>query len=146
MTIRRYEASDRNEVLDVWRQVLGYTDPHNKPSLSLDKKLAHDTELLLVAEVDGRVVGTVMGGWDGHRGWIYSLAVLPEYRGRGLGRQLVETIEQRLIAAGAPKINLQVVVGNETAVTFYERLGYRVEPRVSLGKRIQTEPSSGPDK
>ena len=110
--------------------------PHNSPEHSLALKLAIDPELLVVAEVDGRIIGTAMGGYDGHRGWIYSVAVKPDFQRHGVGRALITRLEELLIERGAPKINLQVRVNNDRVVGFYVRLGYMVEPRVSMGKVV----------
>ena len=90
----------------------------------------------MVAEADGRVVGTVMGGYDGHRGWIYSLAVDDCERHRGIGSALVDNIERALKALGCLKVNLQVVSTNSGVVEFYEKLGFSVEDRISMGKRL----------
>ena len=94
------------------------------------------------AVVDGEIAGTVMGGYDGHRGWIYTLAVHPEVRRRGVGTALLRHLERILIDRGCGKINLQVMPGNDSAVAFYERLGYRVEPRVSMGRIVDVPPAS----
>ena len=77
-----------------------------------------------------------MGGYEGHRGWVYYLAVTPEQRRQGLGRQMMEAVEEKLLAKGCPKINLQVRSDNDDVVTFYENIGYKTEDRVSLGKRL----------
>jgi ribosomal protein S18 acetylase RimI-like enzyme len=110
--------------------------PHNAPKFSIDKKLAFGDRLFFVAEVGGKVVGSVMAGYDGHRGWIYSLAVLPEYRKRGLGSRLMRHAEEHLTVLGCPKINLQIMQGNEGVEAFYRKLGYQTEPRISMGKKI----------
>ncbi len=82
------------------------------------------------------MIATVMGGYDGHRGWIYSLAVDDHKRHRGIGTALVEKIEQSLKALGCLKVNLQVVGSNSGVVDFYEKLGFSVEDRISMGKRL----------
>ena len=136
VTIRPYEAGDKSGLIQLWTEVLPDRAPHNDPLSSLERKLVVDSDLLLVAVVDDVVVGTVMGGYDGHRGWIYSLAVLPEYRKQGIGSALIQEVEARLKLRGCMKVNLQVLVTNASVVDFYERLGYHVEERVSLGKRL----------
>ncbi len=90
----------------------------------------------MVAVEDGKIVGTVMGGYDGHRGWIYSLAVDHRERHRGIGSALIDYIEQALKALGCLKVNLQVVASNSGVVEFYEKLGFSVEDRISMGKRL----------
>jgi ribosomal protein S18 acetylase RimI-like enzyme len=82
------------------------------------------------------LAGTAMAGYDGHRGWIYSVAVAPQFRRRGIGAALVRQAEAALAARGCLKLNLQIVAGNEQVVGFYPSLGFAVEPRVSMGKRL----------
>jgi ribosomal protein S18 acetylase RimI-like enzyme len=77
-----------------------------------------------------------MGGYDGHRGWIYSVAVLPQYQRRGIGTALIRHLESTLTALGCLKVNLQVRSTNAAVIAFYKRLGYTVEERVSMGKRL----------
>jgi ribosomal protein S18 acetylase RimI-like enzyme len=102
--------------------------------------LAVQGDLFFVALINGIVVGTVMGGYDGHRGWIYSLAVSPETRRRGIGTALMRHAEQELARRGCPKINLQVLASNAGVVAFYQKLGYAVEERVSMGKVLPSAP------
>jgi ribosomal protein S18 acetylase RimI-like enzyme len=135
--IRRFDQlADTPQVIALWRQVLNYSSPHNAPQLAIDKKVAAGDGLLFVAEVDGKIVGTVMAGYDGHRGWLYSLAVLPEYRKQSIGSRLVKHAEKHLVELGCPKINLQIMKGNEQVEAFYHKLGYETEPRISMGKKI----------
>lgn len=77
-----------------------------------------------------------MAGYDGHRGWIYSLAVLPQNRLQGIGSRLVRHAEQQLQRLGCAKINLQIFQGNAAVVEFYRKLGYQTEPRISMGKQL----------
>lgn len=126
----------RQQVIALWKTVLGYTAAHSEPGLSIDKKLAIQDGLFFVAEADGAVVGTVMAGYDGHRGWLYSVAVDPSQRKQGLGAALVRHAEQALGARGCLKINLQIVGGNESVSAFYASLGYAIEPRISMGKKL----------
>ncbi len=93
-------------------------------------------ELFFVAADGGGLVGTAMGGYDGHRGWVYAVAVRPALRRRGIGAKLMARLESALRDLGCAKINLQVRAGNESVVAFYQRLGYRVEERVSMGKLL----------
>lgn len=113
--------------------------PHNDPATAIRNKRRVDPELFFVAEVDGVVVGTVMGGYDGHRGWIYSLAVRVDHQRRGIGAELVRRVERKLSDRGCLKINLQVMSSNAGVVAFYEKLGYAVEERISMGKRLDLE-------
>jgi ribosomal protein S18 acetylase RimI-like enzyme len=126
----------RHQVADLWKTVFGYETAHNNPNLAIDKKLEVDDQLFFVAVEDTNVIGTVMAGYDGHRGWIYSLAVAPSHRRQGIGSRLVLHAEQALVQTGCVKINLQILEGNESVTAFYETLGYAVEKRISMGKRI----------
>ena len=128
------DGPHRQAVIALWRTVFGYEAPHNSPELAIDKKLAVQDGLFFVAQEAGDVVGTVLAGYDGHRGWLYSVAVHPKMRQKGLGAELVRHAEQALSKLGCVKINLQILGGNATVAAFYEALGYAVEPRVSMGK------------
>ena len=126
--------TDRAQVISLWKSVLGYTSPHSAPGLSIDKKVAAKDGLFFVALLENQIIGTVMAGYDGHRGWIYSLAVQPTHRTQGVGRKLMHQAESALTRLGCLKINLQVVESNAGVVDFYKKLGYCVEPRISMGK------------
>ncbi|MBB3175811.1 GNAT family acetyltransferase [Variovorax sp. Sphag1AA] len=137
IVIAKYsDGAHRAGVVALWRKTFDYGTPHNDPDYSLDMKLKADDGLLFVALQDGAVIGTTMAGFDGHRGWIYSVAVDPSARRRGVGAALVQHAEQALAAIGCPKINLQIVSSNEEVVGFYKALGFSVEPRISMGKRL----------
>lgn len=127
-------AAHRSQVIELWRASFFYGTPHNEPGLVIDKKLVMDDGLFFVALTGGVVVGTVMAGYDGHRGWLYCVAVAPEQRNLQVGLALVRHAESALGARGCLKINLQITAGNEAVSDFYARLGYRVEQRVSMGK------------
>jgi ribosomal protein S18 acetylase RimI-like enzyme len=144
-TIVRYsDPTHRPQVVALWREVFGYDTPRNSPSLAIDKKLAIKDGLLFVAMEGETVVGTAMAGYDGHRGWLYSIAVLPAYRRKGLGAALVAHAEKALGDLGCMKVNLQILASNEVTSSFYKRLGYTIEPRVSMGKELtQNVPNQG---
>lgn len=134
--VPRYHDGDEQAVIRLWREALPGTAPHHDPAASLKQKLSHDPELLLVAVIDNRVVGAVMGGFDGHRGWIYSLAVDAAYRRLGVGAALVRQMESLLRQRGCLKLNLQVRASNAQVIGFYEELGFEVEQNISMGKRL----------
>ena len=136
MLVRHFQDTDESAVVALWSEVLPDRAPHNDPLTAIRKKLAVDRDLFFVAVVDGQVAGTVMGGYDGHRGWIYSVAVAPSQQRRGIGRALIERLEEELSARGCLKVNLQVRACNEGVVAFYKKLGYSVEERISMGKRL----------
>lgn len=135
MHIRPFEPQDEGPVVALWERC-GLTRPWNQPRRDIRRKLEVQPELFLVGELEGRVVATAMAGYDGHRGWIYYLCVDPEHRRMGLGRAVMAEAERRLVAAGCPKVNLQVRGENRAAVEFYERIGYDTEDRVSFGRRL----------
>ncbi|MBL8025572.1 MAG: GNAT family acetyltransferase [Fibrobacteres bacterium] len=133
--IREYcNDTDKISVITLWRSVFGYYDGYNDPETSINKKLNADDHLFFVATMNEEIVGTVMAGYDGHRGWIYSLAVDPDSQKRGIGRQLVDKAESALKALGCPKLNLQILDTNNKVIGFYEKLGFKIEPRISMGK------------
>ena len=134
--IRSFQPADEGAVVALW-QVCALLRPQNDPRKDIARKLQVNPEWFLVAEVGGRIVGAVMAGYEGHRGWINYLAVEPAEQRGGLGRKLMAEAEQRLRAAGCPKINLQVRPENKAAIAFYERIGFGIEGAVSLGKRLE---------
>ena len=129
-------AQHREAVIALWKAVFAYDTPHNDPGIAIDRKIAVEDTLFLVALLNEQLVGTIMAGYDGHRGWIYSIAVHPEHRKQGIGSQLLSFAESRLVSRGCVKINLQIMDGNEQTQEFYEANGYSVEKRVSMGKRL----------
>ena len=136
MEIRPFLEADINAVVELWKNVFAPTAPHHDPARVIRHKVAVQREMFFVAVLDGRLVGTVMCGYDGHRGWIYSLAVNPQNRRRGISTALVERAERELAGAGCPKVNLQVVSSNSAIVSLYRWLGYAVEDRISMGKLL----------
>ena len=134
--IQYQDANHRGQVIQLWELVFAYQAPHNDPALTIDKKLLAKDELFFVAEAEGIVFGTAMAGYDGHRGWLYAVAVHPHHRNRGVGRDLVNHSEQVLAKLGCLKVNLQIVASNQATTEFYEKLGYQIEPRISMGKLL----------
>ena len=133
--IRRYSPQDESAVITLW-QKCNLTRPWNNPERDIERKLKVNPELFLVGAIDNRVIATVMGGYEGHRGWVNYLAVDPEHQRNGIGRRMMAAIEGKLLAMGCPKINLQVRTGNQSALNFYERIGYKTDDVVSMGKRL----------
>ena len=138
MKVREFADADENDVVALW-QSCGLLRPWNDPHKDIARKRAVQRELFLVGELDGAIVGSVMGGYDGHRGWVNYLAVDAPHRRSGLGRALMAEIETRLRKLGCPKLNLQVRNENAEALAFYERLGYLQDAAVSLGKRLESD-------
>src|SRR6266568_4201031 len=107
MKIRKYEPQDEQAVVALWQEC-GLTRPWNDPRRDIARKLTVQPELFLVGTFEGPVISTAMVGFDGHRGWVYYLAVAPKYRGKSFGRMLMQEAERLLIERGCPKLNLQV--------------------------------------
>jgi len=138
MQIRPYLETDEEAVVDLWRRC-ELVVPWNNPRSDIARKLAVDRDLFLVGLAGQRVVATVMGGYEGHRGWVNYLAVDPGSRRRGHGRRMMAALEERLRARGCPKINLQVRASNREVVAFYEALGFCDDRVMGFGKRLVTD-------
>ena len=138
LEIRPYEEADQDAVVELWREC-GLVAPQNDPVKDIRRKLHVRRDLFLVGLLGARLVGTVMVGYEGHRGWVNYLAVAPDCRRRGLGRRLMEEAERLLRAAGCPKINLQVRSSNADVIGFYRSIGYAVDDVVSMGKRLEED-------
>jgi ribosomal protein S18 acetylase RimI-like enzyme len=138
MQIRPYQASDLAQVLALWR-ACNLTIAVNDPRKDIERKLAVSPELFLLGEFEGRVVASVMAGYEGHRGWINYLAVAPSYRRKSYGRLMMAAAEQLLDELECPKINLQVRSANAAVVAFYASLGYVIDDVVSMGKRLRLD-------
>lgn len=136
VTVAPYCDEHFDGVASLWEEVFPQDPPWNRAPVAIPQKLAVQPELLLVAYDEGAVIGTAMAGYDGHRGWLYAVAVRPDRQREGIGTLLLGEAEQRLHAMGCAKINLQIRAGNEAVAAFYRRHGYEVEERVSMGKRI----------
>ena len=108
--------------------------PHNDPVADIKRKLKVNPELFLVGEKNGQIIATVMGGYEGRRGWANLLCVSPSRRGSGYARELMQHLENLLIAKGCPKLNLQVRISNEQAIEFYKSIGYSDDHVFSMAK------------
>ncbi|MBL4679579.1 MAG: GNAT family acetyltransferase [Pseudomonadales bacterium] len=136
MNIRKFQDTDRSALINLWNTVLPDDPPHNEPSIVIDAKLAVD-DLLFVAEHQGKLVGACMAGYDGHRGWLYAVAVLKEARRSGTGAALVKYAMQSLKEIGCVKVNLQIRATNTEVAEFYKALGFISEERLSMGAFIE---------
>lgn len=135
MNIRPYSAQDERAVIELWNDC-GLTRPWNNPQKDIACKLAVNPEWFLVGTLNDKVMASVMAGYDGHRGWIYYLAVHPDYQHKGYGRQIMQSAENLLKDAGCPKINLQVRTSNTKMIEFYKKIGFDMDDVVSMGKRF----------
>jgi ribosomal protein S18 acetylase RimI-like enzyme len=135
MEIRVFVEADTDAVIDLWN-LTDLTHPNNDPSLDIKRKMNDSPWGFLVA-MDGKtIIGSIMVGYDGHRGWINYLACHPNYRRRGVAKSLMNEAKKLLLERGCPKINLQVRSGNESAVKFYESIGYLDDNVTSFGLRL----------
>jgi len=139
LVVRAFRDADEPAVTALWTRVFHHPEHRNQPARAIEKKRRVQPELFLVAELSGDLVGTTMAGYDGHRAWLYLVAVAPEHRRLGIGRRLVLDAVARLRQLGAPKLNLQINAENASVVGFYAKLGFRVEPRVSMGLLLEEE-------
>jgi ribosomal protein S18 acetylase RimI-like enzyme len=133
--IRAFQPADEAAVVALWNEC-GLTRPWNDPHKDIARKLTEQPELFLVGAIGDEVVASVMAGFDGHRGWVYYLAVAERHRKQSYGRALMQEAERLLIERGCPKINLQVRSSNSGVIEFYRKLGYSKDETVSLGKRL----------
>lgn len=135
LAIRPFAEADTETVVALWREC-GLTRPWNDPYKDIARKLQVQRELFLVGEADGALVSSIMAGYEGHRGWIYYLAVAPSHQRRGFARALMQHVEALLLARGCPKISLLVRSTNTAVLEFYARIGYAQDAAVPLGKRL----------
>jgi len=136
--IRPYRLEDEASLVELWDRC-GLLRAWNDPRKDIARKLRVQPDLFLVGTIDGTIVASVMGGYDGHRGWINYLAVDPDLRRRGLARALMAEVEAQLRVRGCPKINLQVRRGNQEVAAFYHAIGFGEDDVVSFGKRLERD-------
>jgi ribosomal protein S18 acetylase RimI-like enzyme len=140
--IASYSETHFAGVKALWEEVFPDDPPRDYADISIAAKTKEHPELFLLAVEEGRVVGSVMAGYDGHRGWLYRVAVAKSHRHQGVGAALIHEAEQLLWALGCVKINLQVRGANQGVTAFYQDLGYVVEDRISMGKLAPDDPLS----
>ena len=138
--IRPFQTEDEASVVSLW-QLCELTVPWNNPYKDIARKLKVQPELFLVGMLDSLLITTVMGGYDGHRGWINYLAVHPDFQGQGYAQQVMENVESELRKRGCPKINLQIRSGNARVMAFYQKLGFTDDQALSMGKRLEEDHS-----
>lgn len=134
--VRPYEDEDQSALIKLWETCFPDDPPWNNPADVIRRKLTVQPELLIVCLAHGRVVGSVLAGFDGFRGWVNKVATHPEYQRKGIASLLMKTAEEKLAAMGCQKLNLQVRAENASVVAFYEGVGYKIEDRVSMGKKL----------
>ncbi len=141
MVIRSFQAADRAPLIDLWERVFPDDPPHNEPSSVLEAKLKVD-DLVFVAESGEQIVGACMAGYDGHRGWLYAVAVDESCRRHGIGRDLVMHAVESLKQLGCIKVNLQIRADNHAVAEFYRNLGFQTEQRLSMGLLMENQPEN----
>ncbi|VVE20385.1 GNAT family acetyltransferase [Pandoraea anhela] len=144
--VRTFDEADTDAVIALWREAFPEYNrpdkPHREPRRSIANKVAMHDGLFFVAVHEREIVGTVMAGYDGHRGWIYSLAVTSALRRRGVASALLGHAETALAGRGCLKLNLQVLTQSREALAFYTAHGYAADDVVSLGKRLPVATSA----
>lgn len=135
MKVRAFSRDDSVAVIQLWKEC-GLTRPWNDPVKDIERKLLVQPELFLVGELDNQIIASAMAGYDGHRGSVFYLAVSPMHQGNGYGQMLMEHVEALLIDKGCPKLNIVVRTSNEGVLSFYNKLGYKPDDVVSIGKRL----------
>ena len=140
MDIRPLDASDRAAAVALWHAA-GLTRPWNPPEADFDRAVAGPTSAVLGCREGDRLLATAMVGHDGHRGWVYYLAVDSDRRGTGLGRAMMSAAEAWVRAAGIPKIQLMVRSSNAAATSFYDALGYGAEDTTVLSRWLEGGPA-----
>lgn len=140
MNIREFQTDDEKEVIALWDEC-NLIIPWNNPTQDIERKLKVDPDLFLVGEEDGNIVASVMGGYEGHRGWINYLAVNPVFRRKGYGKKIMIAVEKRIKEKGCPKINLQVRAANTDVIAFYQAIGFVDDQVTGFGKRLEEDES-----
>ena len=135
ISIRPFQLADNPGVIELWF-ICELVRPWNNPQRDIERKMGEHPELFLVAESDSRLIGSCMAGYEGHRGWIYYLAVHPDFQRRGLAAHLMQRAETALTSIGCPKLELMIRNTNLPVVAFYKSIGYEEEPAVVMSKRL----------
>lgn len=136
MVIRAYCDVDFPDLKSLWEKC-ELIVPHNDPSRDVAFCRKSTDAEIFVGEEDGQLIASVMTGHDGHRGWLYYLAVDPAWRGRGFGLRMVRHAEAWLTDRGVPKVNLMIRDGNEKVRDFYRAIGYACEPRIVMARHLK---------
>lgn len=135
MIYRKFNTSDTDKLVVLWQTVFPDGAPHNEPESILKAKLKVD-DLIYIVEQDDALLGACMAGYDGHRGWLYAVAVNPNSRRQGIGQELIKFTLSELAKIGCIKVNLQIRSTNSAVAAFYESLGFEAEERLSMGAFI----------
>ncbi len=135
MEIREFQVSDTEPVIALWEEC-GLTRSWNDPARDIQRRLQVPDSLFLVALKEGKIIASVMGGYDGHRGWMNYLGVAVVHQRSGVAATLIKELESRLERLGCAKVNLQIRTDNIEVQQFYSSLGYSNDAVISMGKRL----------
>ena len=138
LLIRPFKEVDEEALVTLWK-ICKLTVPWNDPYKDIARKIKVQAELLLVGQLEDKLIASVMAGYDGHRGWINYFAVHPDFQSSGYGKQLMDNVENKLRELGCPKINLQIREGNDKVFSYYQKLGFVEEKRTNMGKRLEDD-------
>ena len=134
-SIRAFRPDDTAAVIDLWVEC-DLVVPWNNPETDIQRKQQDSNEMFFVGEIDAELMASCMAGYDGHRGWIYFMAVRQAQRGNGFASRMVEHAERELKKLGCPKVELLVRNRNIGVMEFYTSIGYAQEPVTVLSKRL----------
>ncbi len=135
MNIRKFAENDRASIIQLW-DACELTRPWNSPDKDIDRKLLFQPDYFLVGTLGSQIIASAMAGYDGHRGSVFYLAVHPDFQGKGYGQKFMTHIEEMLLNAGCPKLNIVVRSTNVPVLGFYNNLGYVTDDVTSIGKRL----------
>ncbi len=131
-----YDSVYQQALISLWKEC-NLVIPQNDPVVDIQKKLDLQPQLFFIALLNDQLVGSVMAGYEGHRGWLNYLALSPKFQRRGYGKRLVDEATEKLRELGCQKINVQVRKTNLSAIEFYKRIGFKEDNAISLGKRLE---------
>ncbi|MBO8173383.1 MAG: GNAT family N-acetyltransferase [Bacillaceae bacterium] len=137
MKIRSFRLGDYAAITEIWR-ITGLEQKEAESLDALAKQLAWDSELVMVAEQDEQVIGVIVGTIDGDRAYFYRLAVHPDYQKQGVGKKLVDALEERFRQKGVKNVFIMINQDNRKVIPFYSSLGYHVQKYITLSKKISS--------
>ncbi len=135
MFIKKYNDTHKAGLINLWENSFPNNPEHDEPNLMIDMKQKVD-DLIFIALEDGKILGSCMAGFDGHRGYLYSVAVSQDIRKGGVGKKLVTHTIEELKKLGCLKVNLHIRPTNTEVAKFYQSLGFEIEERICMGKLI----------
>jgi ribosomal protein S18 acetylase RimI-like enzyme len=133
--VRDLGSEERDLAVALWSRC-ELTRPWNNPAADFDLALTNPSSTVLGGFAGSALVASLMVGFDGHRGWVYYVAVDEAHRGRGFGKRMMHSAEAWLREKGAPKLQFMVREGNDAALDFYAKLGFERQPVITLGRAI----------